>query len=56
MDQKYIDHIYNIGYSPVKKNNINIQRLTKKEKNIIFRGKRYIDNNKNIYNTKNFIN
>jgi hypothetical protein len=47
MDQKYIEQIYNIGYSPVK-NNINIQRLIKKEKNIIFKGKRYIDNNKNL--------
>ena len=36
--------IYNIGFSPIKKDNIKIQRLFIKEKKIIIRGKRIIKN------------
>ncbi len=43
-----MDQIYNIGYSPIKNDIINIQRLIKYEKKIIIKGKRYIiNNNKN---------
>ena len=40
-----MEQIYTIGYSPIKNNSINTQRIIKYEKKIIIKGKRYISNN-----------
>jgi len=48
-----MEQIYNIGYSPINNNNINIQRLIKYNKKIMIKGKRYIINTNNNNNNKN---
>ena len=50
--EKYDKLFYNISYSPININNDN-QRIYKKQKKLIYKGKRIIDNTK-TYKSKDF--